>query len=345
MKKRRSLKRFLVLFVLLLVLAGAAWTGVWYVVSGRLISHVLAWEQARQAEGWTIRHDPPRRTGWPMAAGVALGTVSLSGGGAYLPGGVTWSAASVTLALDIRHPNDLSLAVSGRQTLGLGGGQPLVFQASRFTGQAALLPGDRLGLIQVAAEDLLAAVPGHTRRPASIARLAAALRFDGTADAKTPALTVAAEFHDLHLPPSHMAALGDPSLLSFDLAVSGPLPPQAVSSSAAANGAAWARAGGRLTLNIFHLADGPLTLKAEGLFGLDSTLRPEGQVKVQARGLAPALDRLAAKHVMTVPEARAMVAMLGLLTHATGSDTVTVPVTLHDGDVNLGPIPLLRLRP
>lgn len=348
MKKRRSLKRFLLLFMLLLVLAGGGWTGVWYVVSGRLISHVLAWEQARQEEGWTIRHDPPRRTGWPMAAGVTLGNVSLSGGSAYVPGGMTWGAGALTLALDIRHPNDLSLAVSGRQTLGLGQNRPLLFQARRFTGQAALLPGDRLGLMQFAAEDLLAAVPGQNQkqvRPASIGRLAGALRFDGAAGAGQPALAMAAEFHDIHLPPSHMAALGDPSLLSFDLAFSGPLPPQAASGSAVANGAAWARAGGHLTLNRFHLADGPLTLDAQGLFGLDPTLLPDGQAKIQARGLALALDRLAAKHVMTVPEARAMIAMLDLLTPASGSGVLTAPVTLHDGDVNLGPIPLLRLRP
>jgi hypothetical protein len=346
MKKRRSLKRFLILLVLLLVLAGGAWTAIWYVVAGRLIAHEADWEQARQAEGWTIRHDPPRRTGWPMAAGMALGNLSVSGGGAYLPGGVSWTAASVTLALDIRHPNDLSLAVSGRQTLAVGGGAPLAFQARRFTGQAALLPGDRLGLMQFAAEDLLAAVPRQrSARPASIARLAAALRFDPAADAKAPALAVAAEFHDIHLPASHMAALGDPSLLSFDFTVTGPVPEAVPGVPAVQSGAAWARAGGSMTVNSFQLADGPLTLAAQGRFGLDSGLRPQGQAKVQARGLAPALDRLAAKKVMTVPEARAMIAMLGILAPASGPGVLTAPVTLHDGDVNLGPIPLLRLRP
>jgi len=350
MKKRRSLKRFLVLLILLLLVAGGAWTGIWYIVSGRLITHVLAWEQARQAEGWTIRHDPPRRTGWPMAAGVALANVSLSGGSAYVPGGMRWAAGSITLALDIRHPNALSLAVTGRQVLTIDSGQPLAFQAKRFTGQAALLPGDRVGLMQFAAEDLLAAVPGQDPhqgqvRPASIARLAAALRFHAAADAKAPALAVAAEFHDIRLPPSHMAALGNPSLLAFDLAFSGPVPVQAAAASAAKNGAAWVRAGGSMTLNRFHLADGPLTLDAQGLFGLDSSLRPEGQVTVQARGLGPTLDRLAARHVMTVPEARAMIAVLGILTPASGTGVLAAPVTLHDGDVNLGPIPLLRLRP
>jgi len=200
--------------------------------------------------------------------------------------------------------------------------------------------------MQFAAEDLLAAVPGQgPARPASIARLAAALRFDAAADARKPALAVSAEFHNIRLPPSHMAALGDPSLLSFDFTVSGPVPAAASGAPAQQSRDAWARAGGRVTLNRFHLADGPLTLDAQGLFGLDSGLRPQGQATVQAHGLPAALDRLAAKHVMTVPEARAMIGMLAILTHPSGTRVLTAPVTLHDGDVNLGPIPLLRLRP
>lgn len=345
MKMRRSLKRFLGLLLLLLLLVGGAWTGVWYVVSGRLIAHASAWEEARRAEGWTIRHDPPRRTGWPMAAAVAFDHLSVSGGRAYLPGGLSWTAASLTVALDIRHFNALSFAVSGRQSLGFAGHPPLTFQAKRMRGQAALLPGDRLGVVQMDAEGVLAAIPGARPEAASIGRLDAAMRYDGTAAAQGQALALAAEFHDIHLPPSHLAALGDAPLLAVDLAFSGPVPAHAAQSSAEANAAAWRRAGGRMTLNRFRLVQGPLTLAAQGRFGLDTAGRAEGQAQLRAEGMAPALTRLAARHVMTAAEARSMTAMLGLIDQAKGGQASALPVTLHDGIVKLGPIPLLRLEP
>lgn len=347
MKTRRSLKRFLILLVLLLVVVAAGWTGAWYVVSGRLIAHEAAWEEARRAEGWTIRHDAPRRTGWPMAAGVAFDDLSVSGGQAYLPGGLAWTATSLTLALDIRHPNELSLAVSGRQSLSLAGRPPLAFQARRMRGAAALLPGDRLGLMQGEAEGVLAAVPvGGKPAAASIARLALAAQFDGGAGAGAPALLLAGELHGIHLPPSHIAALGNPAQLAFDLAFSGPVPARAAQSSAEANAAAWSRAGGRMTLRRFHLQDGPLTLEAEGGFALDADLQIGGQVQARAQGLDQTLTRLAEAGVMTAPEARSMAAMFGLLAHATGQGAaLALPVSLHDGKVSLGPIPLLHLRP
>lgn len=346
MKTRRSLKRFLVLLLLVLLVMGGVWTGVWYVVSGQLIAQAAAWEEARQAEGWTIRHAPPRRTGWPMAASVAFDDLSVSGGRAYVPGGVTWTAGSLTVGRDVRHLNALSFTVSGRQSLARAGRAPLVFQARRMRAQAELRPGGGIGLVQAAAEGVLAAVPGpRAPQAAEIGRLAAAARFDGTAGPGAAALALAAEFHDITLPPSHLAALGNPSLLAFDLSLSGPVPAQAPQSSAEANAAAWQRAGGAMTLNDFRLVQGPLTLAGQGRFTLDTAGRVQAEATVRAKGTAPALARLAARQVMTAAEARAMTAMLDLFAQAHGGDGAGLPVSLHDGNVNLGPIPLLRLRP
>ncbi|GAB0118360.1 DUF2125 domain-containing protein [Acidisoma sp. 7E03] len=346
MKMRRSLKRFLVLLLLVLLVMGGVWTGVWYVVSGQLITQAAAWEAARQAEGWTIRHAAPRRTGWPMAASVTFDDLSVSGGRAYLPGGFTWTAASLTVGRDIRHLDALSFTVTGRQSLARAGGAPLVFQARRMRAQAALRPDGGIGLIQAAAEGVLAAASGpHGPQAAELGQLAAAARFDGTAGPGTAALTLAAELHDLRLPPSHLAALGDASLLAFDVSLSGPVPARAAQSSAEANAAAWRRAGGGMVLNRFRLVQGPLRLDARGRFGLDDSGRLQAETQVQAEGVEPALTRLAARHVMTAAEAHAMAGMLALMTQAQGGDGFGLPVSLHDGNVNLGPIPLLRLRP
>jgi len=79
MSKRRRLRRFLAILILLLILSAVGWTAIWYAAAGRVAADVMTWEQQRRAEGWTITQGPPRRSGWPMAAGVTLPGIRISG--------------------------------------------------------------------------------------------------------------------------------------------------------------------------------------------------------------------------------------------------------------------------
>jgi hypothetical protein len=197
MSKRRRLRRSLGLFILLILLSGAGWTGLWYVVAGRLADHVMAWETQERAAGWVVTHGRPTRTGWPMAAGITLPGIAISGGPQDLGGGVTWRAGTLTLALDIRHPNDLFLSVGGRQSVAVGGHPALPFQATRMIGRIALRPGDRPGLVELHATGLLAALRAAdgTPAPVSVGDLVAAIRPDDAA------LAVAARLSGVSLPP------------------------------------------------------------------------------------------------------------------------------------------------
>jgi hypothetical protein len=343
MSKRRRYRRSLAVLILLLILLCGAWTGVWYFAAGRMADRLAAWEQSATAAGFTIRHDPPVKTGWPMAAGIRLAHFSITGGGAYLPGGLSWQAGQVTLARDIRHLGVVFIGVDSRQLLQIGARPPIAFQARRMMAQAGLLPGNQLGLIQAHATGVLAAWPAGQGKPlpVSIAEVAAAVRADGAAAPDQPALIVAAELHDIGLPRSHMAALGNPRLLSFDADLSGPVPPPAAGQSPAGATRAWAAAGGRLTLRAFQLVDGPLTLGGKGHLQLTPDLEPRGALTLDARGLGPALDRLAEARVMTAPEARAMKAVTSLLAPRQ-NEPLVAPFTLDKGLVRLGTIPLFH---
>jgi hypothetical protein len=336
MSKRRSLRRSLAVLILLLILLGAGWTGLWYVVANRLADHVAAWEQQQRAQGWTITHGTPTRTGWPMAAGITLPGLTVSGGARYLPGGIVWQTASLTLALDIRHPNDLFLGVSGRQSLAVAGRPAVPFQATKFIGRMALLPGDRPGLVQLHAIGLIAALqkPDGTPEPLAVADLAAAMQADDTADATGSALVVAATLTGVDLPPNLVPGfVRRVQTASFDVALSGPLAPPMD----------WQKAGGSLTLRAAHLADGPLTLDGQGRFQLDPFLRPAGSLLLAVTGLDPVLDRLAANAVLSRQEAVAVTAMLGLMMRPPDPAVLQAPLSLHDGLVSLGSIPLIRL--
>jgi hypothetical protein len=346
MSKRRRYRRSLAVLILLLILLVGSWTGVWYVVAGRLSANVLAWEQQQRANGWTITHGPPRRSGWPMAAGVTLPRIEVSGGAQYLPGGFAWQAGSLRLAVDIRHLRELYWGVAGRQTVTVGHGPAVPFQATTFAGQVALSPGERPGLLQLHATGLIAAIRGADGppQPLSIATLDAALAADATADATGNALVLAATMTGVGLPPHVLPGLGR-SLrsLSFDTAVSGPVPAEAPAPGMPAPAAAWRKAGGTLALRALHLADGPLTVDGQGRFQLDAFLRPEGTVALRLAGLDETVNRLAENGTFTRPEATAIRAVLGLMMRPSGGDVLEAPLTLRDGVLGLGAIPLIRL--
>ena len=355
MSKRRRYRRFLAVLILVLILLAAGWTAVWYVMAGRLAANVMAWERQQRAEGWTITHDAPRRTGWPMAAGVTRPGSRGTGGADYLPGGVAWQADSLTLAVDVRHLGDLYWGVTGRQTVTVGGGTAIPFQATTFAGQVALSSGSRPRLFQLHAAGLIAAITQAQGgpEPLSVATLDAAELADGSADATGNALVVAAAMTGvrlpLHLVPHLLAGLGRSlQSLSFDTAVAGPIMPQGATPQGAtphpaALATSWRNAGGSLALRAFHLADGPLTADGQGRFQLDAFLRPEGTVALHLDGLDEVMDRLAENGTLTQPEARAIRAVLGLMMRPAGGDALEAPVSLRDGVVSLGAIPLLRL--
>jgi hypothetical protein len=343
MRKRRRLWRFPAILILLLILLAAGWTGVWYVAAGRVSANLLAWERQQRAQGWTITHGQPRRTGWPMAAGVRLPGIRVSGGAQSMPGGLVWQAEGLTLAVDIRHLGKLYWGVIGRQSLAVAQGPAIPFQATTFAGQVALSPGDGARLLQLHAAGLIAAIRAAdgTPQPLSVGTLDAAVSGDGAADAAGNALIVAARMTGVGLPPHLLPVLGRSlESLSFDAAMSGPVP---ATPDPRAGATAWRNAGGSLALRALHLADGPLTLSGQGRFQLDAFLRPEGTVALHLAGLHDKVERLVAQGTLTRPEATAILAMLGLMMRPAGADALDAPVSLRDGLISLGAIPLLRL--
>jgi hypothetical protein len=345
MSKRRRLRRSMVVLLLLAIVLAAGWTALWYVAAGQVAAQAMAWEQQERGQGWVITQGTPRRSGWPMAAGVTLPDIAVSGGAALLPGGLSWHASSLKLAVDIRHLHDLYIGVTGRQTLSLAGGPAIPFQATSFAGQIGFAQGPNPGLLQLHASGLIAAIPtaGAQAAPVAIGTLDAAALANGAAGAGGQALVLAATMDDIGLPPHLLPGLGRiVRRLSFDAAISGPLPATAATLDPAAAATAWRRAGGSLALRALYLSYGPLTLDGAGTIQLDASLRPEGSVILHASGVDSTIDAFADHGTLTQPEARVLRAVLGLMMRPPGSDTLVAPLSLRAGVIGLGAIPLLR---
>jgi hypothetical protein len=91
---------------------------------------------------------------------------------------------------------------------------------------------------------------------------------------------------------------------------------------------------------------GPLNLDGSATVALDEHMQPMGAGTARIAGYAATLDALVATHVINARAALAAKAVLGLMARTPadgGAPVVEVPLTLQDGALSVGRIPLGRM--
>lgn len=189
--------------------------------------------------------------------------------------------------------------------------------------QVALRAPERLDAITAERAEL------HVRRPETDAadRIDVALRL---ASVTLPAPVT--EMLDRHI-----------ETVLIDATVAGPLP-------AAVDGAglaAWRDAGGTVDLRQGQIAWGQIEVTTAGTLALDDQLRPIGALTAQLRGANQMIDGLAATGQLTEEAAIAARLVIALASSdgPDGGRVVELPLTLQDGEIHLGPIPIGRVGP
>jgi len=105
----------------------------------------------------------------------------------------------------------------------------------------------------------------------------------------------------------------------------------------------WRASDGTVRINNFLFIKGPIKIAAEGDVSLDPQHRPAGKIDVSMIGMEPLL---AALHVPT--QMLGFTALLGgkPVGHLDGQGkSIDLPVTLHDGNISIGPATVARLAP
>ncbi len=129
-----------------------------------------------------------------------------------------------------------------------------------------------------------------------------------------------------------------------DTTLSGPLP-ERLDAAAAAR---WRDAGGSLEAHALVIHWGPLEIEASGTLALDSALRPVAELRARIRGHGALINRLAASGAMTPEAAAAAQIALALLAEIPADDPrplLRVPITIRDGVLSAGPVPLVKVPP
>lgn len=328
----------------LLVVADLAY---WSYASRQLQAGFQAWLAQQRAAGWTIRTGPLHAGGWPVAATLRTGEVSVTDGAAGAHGGLRWHSQHLLLRVPLLHPQTLTAYAGGLQHVQLADGPVIPFTAERLRAVVPLdtpSPGDRL---HIRADGLRAGVPaGGQLADLAVGRLNATLAMDPTAGPDAAAASFAVSGSDMSLPPNLHWALGAQiARVSLQGTLSGPLRP---APDLAGRAAAWQQAGGALRLQHFGLHWGPLDLTGAGTVSLDGRLQPTATATLRIAGYAATLDRLARENVLSHPAVTAAKAVLSLMAQPAGNaaaDTVQVPVTLQDGTLSVQRMPLLRVPP
>jgi len=334
------MRRWVVLALALAMALVGADLLAWRVATARMQASLESQMAAMRAGGWMVRCSAPDIGGLPWAATLAVSDVRVQGGGASMPGGVTWSADRLILSVALTDPWHVSISPQGEETLRLSHLPAVAFTADQLLARVPL-GGGRPDHLEVSAATVSGGLlHSHRRQDVRIGELSAQLyAHPGAGGAMDAGLTFSAR--DIGLPDTGRWPLGgNVNMLAAALTLASP---PVSGATAAAQAQSWRDGGGQVGVQTLDLRWGPLSLQGDARLGLDANLQPAGTGHARAAGFGPALDALAEAGVIGPGIAVTYKAVLGLMA-SDPSSAITLPLTLRDSTLSLGQIPLARFQ-
>ena len=327
--------------ILALMLLG--YTALWAVTAFQLRAGVLDWIEARQAEGYRVAHSRIALSGFPGVARVTVSAPAIAApdgralGWSWAGGQAAIEASPLqrdTVALRLSGEESVSINVDGKLRTYRGGAEELSLRAhGNRSPQSASLTIRNLAM---AAEE-----PGDV---VEIERLSASAEAAAGAPAPKPGLAYTAriEATGIQLPRQLELPLGE-AIAGFSAAamVSGPFPVRSDLPEALAR---WRESGGAAEFSQLSLRYGPLFLDGSGTASLDADMQPVGTFMARIQGFQKTLSTLASRGLINEQTAaRATIALTILSRPAAngGPATLSVPLSLHDRRLSIGPLPLM----
>ncbi len=338
----RRTRLLLPLILIVAALAAGLYTAYWFVAAGRIRAAVMDWAEARRVAGYTVGWDRLGIEGFPLAFRVRIDAPVLGDNRAQ-PG---WEARGAQL---------------------VGEAKPWALKVWRLDGpqggRVAVQPGPARPAIVAEAASLAGTVA--PARPSDPVPDALAVSLDGGAVTITADLMVRADrMHASALLPAHDAAshrdVWAAGALRFEkLALPTPVRPlgaviDTVDARLAVKGAvpggrplrdalaAWRDAGGTAEVEALRFAWGPAMAYANGTLALDAAMQPVGALTAIIEGYGDVVDALVASGGLKPGDAQLAKLALGLLAKPgpSGRSQLSVPVTLQEGQVYMGPAKL-----
>ncbi|MBK8173803.1 MAG: DUF2125 domain-containing protein [Rhodospirillales bacterium] len=344
-------RRILVVgLALVLVMAGGGYSIWWRSAANDVRAQALAWIAERRSEGWQITFADTNLTGFPLYLGVSLDDAHA----APESGEWAWNSERVRLTLPIFAPPLMRLEFIGQQALDIatedvqrsyaGTAESLTFDIVPST---SWLPNGRLAVRTLALRD---AANDDTL---SLEQLDLTSTGDpaATTDEARSAYEAHVALEALHLPQVWATPLGrDGQHVEIAAKLNGTLKahpwPAALGE--------WRDGGGDIDITRLTIITGPTSLDGDGTFALDRDGQPIGAMTIRLQGYEAALDRLANENTIApFSAATAKILLRSIARSELPGDAAGVadepplsaPLSIQDGQLSLGPVPLLTLPP
>ena len=333
-------RRPLILALAVLLALAAGWTGFWVWSAGQLETAVARFADQQRARGLTISYEGPAVSGFPVGLSAGFDAPLVAA-----PQGWRWAGPAVSGRARVWSPFTIETDFPGlhRITFKPEPQAPDVeieAEAEEASAWARLRSDGQVDQGAIAIGQLVVRSP--LVGPSAAERLVG--RYGPSRPGETaagPELDLAFEGAGLILPEKIETPLGrqiESAIIEATLV--GEIPPGKPKQALAR----WRESGGKLEVMRLSTVWGPLQLEAEGTASLDAQFRPIGAFQTRIRGLAETLDALARAGIIesgAVFAAQLALAALG----GDGENGLQVPITLQEGRVFLGPVPIARLSP
>jgi hypothetical protein len=341
------MRRGLTAVILILIASAAGYTWWWLEAAGQVRLGIARRADQRRATGWTVDYTLGV-SGYPFSLAATIDQpriVAESGkwrwhGPRIVSHAAPWRLSQVT----VEFPGTHAVAIPAE-------GPEMVAVAAKATGTAEVS-------VAGAIEHIAAEITGVSLRSPEFGTFRAdriALRAtEAPPDARPqagsptppPGPTVVAEIERLVLPDAIRGALGQTvERASLNAQLTGRLPPGQPLKEAVV---AWRDQGGTLELRELSGIWGPLTIAAAGTLALDGNMQPQGALNARARGHNETIDALVNAGLVNRRAGATVKVAFGVLAkqpQGGGPPEITVPATVQNSWIYLGPVGLLPIPP
>lgn len=337
------MKRIAILVVIAAALA-AGWTYYWHRSAGELDAGVQVWVRERRAEGYQVAYETAKVTGYPTHLSLDITNPVI-----VTPSGQRWEGPEITGQAAVWSPFTLDLDFSGHHLVSNDSALLPVYHEIEIDDGKGAFALDQYGFIESG---------GVTAREITITdnagRVTKLALFEGTggparqgAAEHLPELDFEGRILDLTLPEGlaeterygrridHVFVEG---------VLVGEIPPVPLETALPY----WRERGGYLIIKDMDFLWGPITLDGDGRVALDGYNRPEADLDLEVAGLPEIVSDL--EEDGQIAPAGAALLRLGVIALSSRKDEngrpiAALPVTIINGQLSLGPLPLGQVPP
>lgn len=323
----------------------ASYVGWWYYAAALVRDSLLNWVETQRRDGAVATFERLEIDGFPFHLRLVLDKPAFSLPTADAPWG--WEAGKVAAEMRPWNLQRVTVRAPGRHALMWtvnGTRRTAEGQAGSLDAQVRLDGGQPVAThVEVEAADFAGDGPSD-RLTLGRGTLDLALSSVAVATDRTPVADIRLAARDLGVPAVWGLPLGaDIAVLELAAAVLGGIPPGPLVDALAG----WRDDGGTVEVRHLGLTYGPLALAGDGTLALDADLQPIGAFTTRVEGFFETVDALREKGIIRSQDAVTAKMVLGVLSkrNDAGRASLTVPLTVQDRRLYVGPVPLAVIPP